>query len=282
MTETGPWTGSAWWADLARAVPLAGEAAGSEVRAATDAGLETELMTDGFVMDLVASELLGRVRDGDPAAQEAMIALGAELEARSAAGADVVDDAGEADELESVVGAYLTHVPSPGEPHGEIADALGPLLRAALDKDRDYRNEPTVAAFLDRLLRAVPALAPLAQEQRYGYHGEVLAHPFLGDVVQREVALLTGGASLGIDDEWPEEDRAEALRLYTSTDPDPSAEVRAVLALLEAELGSDPEVDDLIAVGLVEMLPYEDEPGAEIVTLLGPGLRAELDRQRAA
>lgn len=271
MTDTGSWTGSAWWADLARAVPLAREVAGSEVRAATDAGLEAELMTDGFVMELVSAELMVRVRAGDPAARDAMIALGTELEA----GRPVVS--------EDVVSAYLIHVPSPGEPHGEIADALGKRLRAALDQDRDHRNEPAVAAFLDRLLRAVPALGPLADEQRYGYHREVLAHPFLGDVAQREVALLTGGASLGIDDDWPEEDRAEALRLYTSTSPDPAAEVRAVLGLLEAELGSDADVDNLIAVGLVEMLPYEDEPGAaEITALLGPRLRAELDRRYEA
>ena len=281
MTDTGPWTGSACWADLARAVPLAGEVAGSEVRAAADAGLDAGSMTDGFVMELVAAELMARVQAGDAAAQDAMTALGAELEARSAAGASAAGAEG-ADDAESVVGAYLTHVPSPGEPHGEIAEALGTRLRAALDQDRDHRNEPAVVAFLDRLLQVVPALGPLADEQRYGYHGEVLAHPFLGDVAQREVALLTGGASLEIDDDWPEEDQAAALRLYTSTDPDPSAEVRAVLALLEAELGSDADVDNLIAVAFVEMLPYEDEPGAEIAGMLGARLRAELDRQRTA
>lgn len=270
MTDTGPWTGSAWWEHLARAVPLAGQVAGSEVREATDAGLDAGLMTDGFVMELVSAELMGRVRAGDAAARDAMVALGSELEARPPAVG------------EDVVSGYLIHVPSPGEPHGEIADALGPRARAALDQDRDHRNEPAVAAFLDRLLQAVPALVPLADEERYGYHDEVLAHPFLGDVAQRAVALLTGGVSLEIDDEWPEEDRADVLRLYTSADPDPSAEVLTVLELLEAELGSDADVDNLIAVGFVEMLPYEDDPGAEIVGMLGTGLRAELDRQRQA
>jgi len=101
MTDTGPWTGSAWWADLARTVPLAGEVAGSEVLAATDAGLDVDLMTDGFVMELVSAELMFRVRAGDPAARDAMIALGTELEA----GRPVVS--------EDVVSAYLIHVPSP-------------------------------------------------------------------------------------------------------------------------------------------------------------------------
>jgi hypothetical protein len=55
-----------------------------------------------------------------------------------------------------------------------------------------------------------------------------------------------------------------------------------VLGFLEAELGTDAAVDNLIAVGFLEMLPYEDEPGAEIVGMLGSGLRAELDRLREA
>jgi hypothetical protein len=270
MTDAGPWTGSAWWEHLVRAVPLAGEVAHSEVRAGLDAGLDAALVTDGFVMELVSAELMERVQAGDAAAREAMITLGTELEA----GPPVVS--------EDVVSAYLIHVPSPGQQGGEIADGLGPRVRAALDQDRDHRNEQAVTAFLERLLQAVPALRPLADAERYGYHDEVLAYPFLGDVAEREIALLTGGASLEIDDDWSEEDRAEALRLFTSDDPDPAAEVRAVLDLLEAELGADPDVDRLITTAFVEMLPYEDEPGTEIIGLLGPALRAELAAQREA
>lgn len=270
MTDEGPWTGSAWWKHLVSTVPLAGEVAGSEVRAGLDAGLDPELMTDGFVMELVSAELVARTVAGDAAARDAMIALGAELEA----GPPVVG--------EDIVSAYLIHVPSPGEHGGEIADALGPRVRAALDQDRDHRNEPAVAAFLGRLLRAVPALRPLADAERYGYHDEVLAHPFLCDVAEREVSLLTGGASLEIDDEWTEAERAAAIRLFTSTAPDPSAEVRDVLELLEAELGADDGVDDLVGRAFVEMLPDEDEPGGEIVGMLGAKLRAELDALRQA
>ncbi|MEU4361830.1 hypothetical protein [Promicromonospora sp. NPDC023987] len=268
MTDTGPWTGSAWWGHLVRAVPLAGEVAAGEVAAGLEAGLEAELMTDGFVMELVSAELMARVRAGDPAAREAMRALGAELEA----GPPVVG--------EDVISAYLIHVPSPGEQGGDLADTLGPRVRAALDQDRDHRNEPAVATFLDRLLQAVPALRPLADVERYGYHDEVLAHPFLCDVAERQVALLTGGASLEIDDDWTDDERSTVVRLFTSADPDPSAEVRAVLDFLEAELEADEAVDDLIASAFLEMLPEDDEPGTEIVGMLGTRLRAELDAQR--
>jgi hypothetical protein len=265
---TGPWTGSAWLEHTVLAVPLVREVAGREVRAGLDAGLDVDLMTDGLVLELVSAELMQRVQAGDVAARDAMVALGALLEA----GPPVVG--------EDIVSAFLIHVPSPGQPGGEIADGLGPRVRAALDQDRDHRNEPAVAAFLDRLLRAVPALRPLADAERYGYHDEVLAHPFLSDVAERAVALLTGGASLEIDDDWTEQERAEALRLFTSADPDPVAEVRAVLDLLEAELGSAPEVDRLIAAAFVGMLPDDDEPGTEILGLLGPRLRARLGQTR--
>jgi hypothetical protein len=56
-------------------------------------------------------------------------------------------------------------------------------------------------------------------------------------------------------------------------------EPRTVLDLLESEFGTG-DVDGQIAVGFVEMLPYPGEPGAAIVDLLGPKLRAELGRQR--
>ena len=46
--------------------------------------------------------------------------------------------------------------------------ALGPRLRAALDAQRDVRLFPAVEAYVDGLLRAVPALHPLADETRYG------------------------------------------------------------------------------------------------------------------
>lgn len=268
MTDPGPWTGSAWWQHLVRAVPLVDEVARSEIRAGLDAGLDPDLMTEGFVMELVSAELMVRAAGGDLVARDAMVAVGAELET----GPPVVS--------EDVVSAYLIHVPSPGEQGGEIADALGPRVRAALDQDRDHRNEPTVASFLDRLLEAVPALLPLADAERYGYHDEVLAYPFLGDVAERAVALLTSGASLEIDDDWTAHEQAEMRRLFTSTDVDPSAEVRTVLGLLEAEIGSDAEVDSLISVAFVEMLPDGDEPGAEITGMLGARLRAELDAQR--
>jgi hypothetical protein len=129
---------------------------------------------------------------------------------------------------------------------------LGPKLATALGEQRGWRARPGVAAFVSRLVTAVPALEPLARENAFGDHGDVLVHPFLGDVVAREVENLRQGR---ID------------------------EVRAVLDVLDAEFAEDAE--EPIAVSFVENLPYPDEPGAEIVHLLGPRLRTELDRQRS-
>ncbi len=129
---------------------------------------------------------------------------------------------------------------------------LGPKLAAALREQRGWRAGPGVAAFVSRLVAAVPALEPLARENAFGDHGDVLVHPLLGDVVAREVDNLRQGR---VD------------------------EVRAVLDVLEAEFAGAAE--EPIAVSFVENLPYPDEPGAELVDLLGPRLRAELERQRS-
>ena len=56
--------------------------------------------------------------------------------------------------------------------------------------------------------------------------------------------------------------------------------VRPLIQFLEAEFGVDEDVDNVIAVSFVEMLPGAGEPGVEIVGLLGPKLRAEYDRQQ--
>ena len=66
---------------------------------------------------------------------------------------------------------------------------------------------------------------------------------------------------------------------YLAGGPD-EPQVRAVLEVLEAEFGADHQVDELIAVSFLEQLPYPGQPGAELVTLLGPRLRVELDRLR--
>lgn len=56
--------------------------------------------------------------------------------------------------------------------------------------------------------------------------------------------------------------------------------VRPLVDFLESEYGVDDDVDNVIDVSFIEMLPEPGEGGSEIEQLLGPKLRAELDRQR--
>lgn len=53
-----------------------------------------------------------------------------------------------------------------------------------------------------------------------------------------------------------------------------------MLADLDDADGHDDEVDELIATGFVENLPYPDEEGAEMLELLGPKLHAEYNVER--
>jgi len=230
-----------------------------------------------FTVAEAARGLFARLRDGDTTAVPVILRLAEILEARC--GTDRTVD--------HVIDDVLTHYPSPGEEHDDVTHALGPRLRAALDAQRDVRLSPAVESFVTGLLHAVPALERLADDTRYGYHSVVLPHLFLGEVVCRETALLTGGASIdwaGSDGaEGPDdaEDRAEQERLYLAGAADPSAEVRAVLDHIEAALGADDEVDGLIRVSFVDNLPYPGEPGEEIVGLLGPRLKAALENSRS-
>jgi len=219
----------------------------------------------------IARGLFVRLRDGDATAALIIVAL-----------ADVLEnwhDTGHA--IDTVIDDVLVYYPNPGEDHDEVTRALGPRLRSALDAQRDIRLSPAVEAFVDGLLRAVPALHPLADDCRYGYHDAVVAHAFLGEVVHREIALLTGGTSLDMADD-DTADRAEQERLYLAGAPDPAAEIRAVIDYVEAALGSDEEVNGLIRVSFVENLPYPGEPGEEIIALLGPRLTAALRQSRGA
>ena len=155
------------------------------------------------------------------------------------------------DEVDYFLDALLALVP-PGHEQPDPAVVLGPKLRAVVEAKRAWRARPPDAELVRRLLDAVPALEPLAREHTYGDREDVLVHPFLGGVAEREA------------------ENAAAGRLD---------EVRTVLGLLEDAYGTG-DVDEPIAVSFVEMLPYPDEPGAVVVDLLGPKLRAEIARQR--
>jgi hypothetical protein len=191
-------------------------------------------------LDEYVRDLVGRFSD-DAGARDELEALAAVLEREYGTGDDDVD---------SLLQALLALL-GPGGEGADPAAALGPKLRAYVESRRSWRPRSADVELVRRLVEAVPALEPLAREEGYGDQG-VLVHPFLSEVARREA------------------DSVETGRLD---------EPRTVLDLLESEFGSG-DVDGPIAVGFVEMLPYPGEPGAGIVDLLGPKLRAELVRQR--
>lgn len=159
---------------------------------------------------------------------------------------------GQSDEVDQVIDiAVLPTLTSFGN-GPDLTGLLGPKLTRIVNREREWRARPSDVALAARLLDAVPALRPLTEGNTYGDHRDILIHSFLADVVRREIENLQLG-------------RFE--------------EVSSVLAVLENELTDDPE--DAVATGFVENLPHPGEPGAEIVDLLGPRLRAEFQSQRS-
>jgi hypothetical protein len=156
---------------------------------------------------------------------------------------------------ELILGAFLTRLrPSAtqaGRPH------LGPDLRAALDlriQGEGKRVGWAYSAFVTDLAVENPAVAEVLREHLADDDGEVLPHILMDDLVRAAIVWL-------------------------STD-DGRASVVSLLAALEHVYGHDYEVDELIATGFVENLPYPDEDGAELLNLLGPKLRAEYNAER--
>ncbi|MGH8773707.1 MAG: hypothetical protein ACRDWI_00540 [Jiangellaceae bacterium] len=220
-------------------------------------------------LDEATRDLRERSRHGDVGARADIASIAAALE--PAFGADFETDL-------LIDDAFMVQLPWPGDPDADLLDQLGPNLWAAVDRQRDWRLPPAVASFIDRLVDAVPALRPLADDHKDGYHDAVLSHPFLADVVRREVNLFTGGRSFPVADDMSDEDVACHRVLFTSDEADPATEVRTVFGVVERECGHDDAVDELIAVSFVESLPTPDEPGGDVIDLLGPALRAMLDR----
>ncbi|HEY8454536.1 MAG TPA: hypothetical protein VIL34_03000 [Actinopolymorphaceae bacterium] len=204
-------------------------------------------MWEAVFLDEATRGLVSRAMSGEQAATSQLQALASFLEG----------ECGKAEEIDAAIDGFLTPFPSPGEPGHDLVQMLGGKLKERLDRQRQWRTRPEEAAFVDRLVQAVPALASVADENRAGDHDDVLPNRFLADVAFRQVENHLSGN--------------EAAQ----------SEVRAVLAALEAEFGSDDGVDTAIATSFLENLPYPGEPGADIVNLLGPKLREELLRQRS-
>lgn len=133
---------------------------------------------------------------------------------------------------------------------------LGPKLRAASER-QEAQDDAAVPAstvdFLRRLGEAVPALRGRVAAHFERLHGHPLPHPFMGEVVFEAVELVASG-------------RGQV--------------VRPLVEFLELEYGVDDDVDNVIDVSFVELLPEPGERGSEIERLLGPKLSAELERQR--
>jgi hypothetical protein len=151
---------------------------------------------------------------------------------------------------------YAGYLPEPGDRAAAVLQLLGPKLRAAryrqLQEDALAVPESTVD-FLRRLADGVPSLRGRVAEHFERLNGRPLPHAFIGEVVFEAVDLVAS-------------DRAEV--------------VRPLLGFLEAEYGVDADIDNVIEVSFIEMLPNPGERGVEIEDLLGPKLKAELERQR--
>lgn len=111
-------------------------------------------------------------------------------------------------------------------------------------------------ALAERIAQTVPTLRPLLAELWGEQLGDALPLVFLEEGTRR----LTDQAAAG---------DAAAVSALT-----------ALAGLLEAELGSTAEVDELISAGFLVPLPYPGEPGTDLVRLLGPKLAGQLQRQR--
>jgi hypothetical protein len=109
-------------------------------------------------------------------------------------------------------------------------------------------------AFVQRLVAANPDLQPLLDEHLEDNFGELLPHLWTSDLARHVVAR------------------------FQSDGPDA---VAPLLEQLDKEAGRDPEVDEVLGVSLVELLPDPGEPGAEVADLLGPRLTSMLHEQRS-
>ncbi len=159
-------------------------------------------------------------------------------------------------ETAEFVGRFVSCLPDPGERDSAVLELLGPRLREL--KDEQVRREdesvsPAVVAFLRRLADEVPFLRQQVLEH-FGEYRNPLGHVVVGGLV-REVCDRYADGQVDL--------------------------IRPLLAFLEREFEQDPDVDNVIAVSFVEMLPAPGQPGAGIEHALGPKLRAELNRQRA-
>jgi hypothetical protein len=139
----------------------------------------------------------------------------------------------------------------------EATSLLGVKLRAELERHRAGNGIPVptpYSDFVNDLAARQEAVAEVLREHVDGWDDELLPHLFMDDLVRAAIVWL-------------------------STD-DARSSVVSMLASLEDAYGHDYEIDELIATGFVENLPYPDDEGAELLGMLGPKLRAEYNAER--
>jgi hypothetical protein len=108
-------------------------------------------------------------------------------------------------------------------------------------------------ALLARLAEAVPRFPDMLAEHREQY-GQQAPQAFL-----RTLAFVSAAG-------------------YQSGAPEAAGEFQNVLDILEAEVGKDDEVDELIAGAFLANAPLDGDPRGSLQPLLGPQLRGLLDK----
>jgi hypothetical protein len=110
-------------------------------------------------------------------------------------------------------------------------------------------NRDEGISFCRRLVASIPGLSPILAEHRSDNFGEILPHPFMGDVSRWYLARIRQGDLVG----------AGELATYLDTE----------------YVSGSPYVQDLLAVSFIENLPWEHEDEAlGVRSTLGPALQA--------
>lgn len=169
---------------------------------------------------------------------------------------------GEDPAVDQVIDVFLGVVTEGSAPM--VLEQLGPRLRERLPQLAASRDElepesasPQVWRLFSDLVSAAPSLQPELQDHLDENDGELLSYLLLARITDQTVGLFLANPVLPL-------------------------QARAVLDTLERAFGQRADVDEVIAGGFIENLPSPEEGGAAIADLLGPKLRAELERQRQA
>ncbi len=159
---------------------------------------------------------------------------------------------------ELIAKSFLGKLPDLVPIRDVLVPHLGPKLRAEYDRERD-RNSPAAPSptsdFIDLLAAANPATAAVVKEHASDW-GHIHPYGLMSDLVRAAT-------------EWLES-------------PGGRLSLEETLRTIDDAYGKDYEVDELIATGFVEALPYPEEDGAEMLGMLGPKLRAEYNLERPA